>query len=92
MAGLFTVLEDEEVNSILIALGQKQNKTHLSAKQKRFRHSQATETLQKWEEGGVPEKEWNILRNTNQKFLVKYDLKKFLKPNEECSQPLKNGK
>ena len=92
MSGLCIVLKDEEVNSILSAVGQKQNKTHLSAKQTRHRHNQATTTLKKWEDDGVPEKEWNFLKKSNSKFLEKYDLNLFVKPTKQCSTPLKNGK
>ena len=92
MSGLCIVLKDEEVNSILSAVGQKQNKTHLSAKQTRHRHNQATTTLKKWEDDGVPEKEWNFLKKSNSKFLEKYDLNLSVKPTKQSSTPLENGK
>lgn len=79
MARLFKVLEENDVNSILRAMGVKQKGNRITEKQKRLRHSNASDILKEWEDNGVPENAWNILKSDNSDLYLKYDLLPVLK-------------
>ena len=74
MAGFFKVLEEDDANSILRAMGIKQKGNRITEKQKRKKFSCASDILKEWENNGVPKSAWDSLKSDNSCLLLKFDL------------------